>query len=64
LPSTVEEFLEQLKLQRYWNVFKDNGFEEFDMLKYMDTNVLNKMEVLLAHQGKLLERLREIARAQ
>jgi hypothetical protein len=64
LPSTVEEFLEQLKLQRYWNVFKDNGFEEFDMLKYMDTNALNKMEVLLGHQGKLLERMREIRRAQ
>jgi hypothetical protein len=57
---TVEEFLEQLKLQHYWNVFKNNGFEEFDMLKYVDTNALNKMEVLLGHQGKLLERLQEI----
>jgi hypothetical protein len=60
LPLTVEEFLRQLKLQRYMNVFKDNGFEELDMLKYLDANALNKMQVLLGHQGKLLERMREI----
>ncbi len=48
LPLTVEEFLEQLKFQRYWNVFKDNGFEELALLKYLDANALNKMDVLQA----------------
>jgi len=60
LPLTVEEFLKQLKLQRYWDVFKDNGFEELDMLKYLDANTLKEMWILLGHQGKLLERMQEI----
>jgi hypothetical protein len=41
---------------------KDNGFEELVLLKYLDANALKEMGVLLAHQGKLLERMQEIAR--
>jgi hypothetical protein len=51
LPLTVEGFLEQLKLQRYWDVFKDNGFEELNMLKYLDANTLKEMGKLLENAG-------------
>ncbi len=53
--ASVQQFLEQIELQRYFEVFTSNGFDKPDTLKYLDLGALRDMGVALGHQGKLLD---------
>jgi hypothetical protein len=59
LPTSVEEFLRQVKLECHWNIFKENGFDMLDTLQDLDTTILTSMRVPPRHHGKLLRRIKE-----
>jgi hypothetical protein len=52
----MEEFLKQLKLEVYWQIFRDEGFDELDSLEDLSEGALDKMGVALGHKGKILRR--------
>lgn len=60
LPTSVEEFLEQLSLNKYWDTFKQMGFDELDTLEDINEVTLNAMNVALGHQGKLMRKIKEL----
>jgi ABC-type sulfate transport system permease component len=53
--ASVQQFLERIDLQQYFEVFRSNGFDKADTLKYLDLSALKDMRVALGHQGKLLD---------
>jgi hypothetical protein len=54
MPTSVQEFLQQLDLERYWNSFDRMGFDKLDTLQDLKESTLTTMEVALGYQGKLL----------
>jgi hypothetical protein len=58
--TSVQQFLERVDLQQYFELFKSNGFNKLDTLKYLDLSALKAMEVALGHQGKLLDHVKRI----
>jgi hypothetical protein len=53
--TSVQQFLERMDLQQYFELFRSNGFDKLDTLKYLDLSALKAMGVALGHQGKLLD---------
>jgi len=51
LPISMEEFLKQLKLECYWDTFRENCFDELDSLEDLSEGALDKMGVALGHKG-------------
>lgn len=43
----VYEFLDGLKLSKYWQLFKDNGFEDLDTVLELDDESLSELEIPL-----------------
>lgn len=60
-PTTVEDFLAQLQLSKYWTAFERMGFDTLDALQDLNEAVLEDMEVAKGHQGRILRKTREIA---
>jgi hypothetical protein len=56
----MEEFLQQLKLEVYWPIFQEKGFDELDSLEDLNEGALNEMGVALGHKGRILRRVKEI----
>jgi hypothetical protein len=56
----MEEFLKQLKLEVYWHIFQEKGFDELDSLEDLNEGALDKMGVALGHKGRILRRVKEI----
>jgi hypothetical protein len=61
LPTSMEEFLKQLKLECYWETFQENRFDELGSLEDLTEGALDKMGVALGHKGRILRRVKEIA---
>jgi hypothetical protein len=59
-PTSVEDFLKQLKVECYFDVFVRNGFDELDTIEYLTEKALSDMKVAIGHQGKILRKAREI----
>jgi hypothetical protein len=57
----VEEILKEIGLERYLEVFRQNGFDELDTLKDLNESDMATMSIPRGHQGKLLRRAKEIA---
>ncbi len=60
-PVSVEEFLVQLNLGNYWEIFKQTGFDTLDTLQDLNKSILNEMKVARGHQSKLLRKAKELA---
>ncbi len=61
VPGSVEAFLKEMGLARYWAKFEETGFDMLDTLEDLNESVLNAMNVSPGHQGKLLRRAKQIA---
>lgn len=55
-PGSMEDFLNQLNLTKYWDVFARMGFDTLDTLQDLSEKVLEEMEVATGHQGRILRK--------
>ncbi|CAD8079054.1 unnamed protein product [Paramecium primaurelia] len=56
----IESFLKSIKLDTYVQKFKENGFEELDILFDIQKEQLQQMEIPLGHQIRLMKKIREL----
>ncbi|CAD8186074.1 unnamed protein product [Paramecium octaurelia] len=56
----IESFLKSIKLDTYVQKFKENGFEELDILFDIQKEQLQQMEIPLGHQLRLMKKIREL----
>ncbi|CAK85627.1 unnamed protein product (macronuclear) [Paramecium tetraurelia] len=56
----IETFLKSIKLDTYVEKFKENGFEELDILFDIQKEQLQSMEIPLGHQIRLIKKIREL----
>ncbi|CAD8184502.1 unnamed protein product [Paramecium pentaurelia] len=56
----IEQFLKSIKLDTYVQKFKENGFEELDILFDIQKEQLQQMEIPLGHQIRLMKKIREL----
>ncbi len=61
VPGSVEAFLKEMGLERYWAKFEENGFDMLDTLEDLNESTLDAMRVSPGHQGKLLRRAKQVA---
>lgn len=60
LPASVQDFLKQLDLECYWDMFKGMGFDLLDTLQDITESILDDMKVAIGHQGKLMCKIKEL----
>jgi hypothetical protein len=53
----VEEFLDSIGLIKYWDLFKQNGFDEMEILSEIQTKHLVDMKIPSGHQIKIIKRI-------
>jgi hypothetical protein len=51
-----------LGLDRYWEVFKEMGFDTLDALQDINESILNTMKIAIDHQGRLLRKIKELVK--
>jgi SAM domain (Sterile alpha motif) len=61
LPSSVDEWLVSLKMERYASVFKDNGYDLLDAFVGLDDANLIALNVAMGHRNILLRGAAKLA---
>ena len=60
MPTSVQEFLQQLGLEHYLESFNKTGFDQLDTLQDVKESTLVDMQVALGHRGKLLRNIKKL----
>lgn len=58
------EFLEPIKMERYWEVFVENGIDDVETLVECKDEHLEKMNIPLGHRLKIMKRIKEFKQAK
>lgn len=61
-PTSLEDFLTQLNLAKYWDVFSQMGFDTLDSLQDLNEQILEDMQVAKGHQGRVLRKALEVTK--
>ena len=56
----VRNFLDSLKLNKYYKVFSDNGFEDLNAVLELNDENLTELNFPLGHKLKILKKIKEI----
>ena len=56
--SEIEQFLKELNLSQYTEIFTQNGFEEMEILKEITPELLTQMKIPPGHQIKIMKALK------
>jgi hypothetical protein len=60
-PTTVEDWLNEMGLARYWTTFKDNGYDIIGALAGLNEATLDLLGITLnGHRELLLRKAKEI----
>ncbi|KAM3142170.1 hypothetical protein pb186bvf_005824 [Paramecium bursaria] len=55
----IEPFLKSIKMDSYLQKFKENGFEDLDILLDVQSEQLQQMEIPIGHQIRLMMKIKE-----
>lgn len=56
----VDKFLSDISLQKYKDIFIDNGIEDLEIILELDEKHLEMMSIPLGHKLKVLKRIKDI----
>jgi hypothetical protein len=60
-PASVEDWLNSMELSRYWDTFKDNGYDIMGAVAGMNEATLDSLGIKLpGHRNLLLRKAKEI----
>lgn len=58
----LREFLEKLKLDRYFDILKDEGYESYDDLKVLKDKDIEKLDIKVPHRRRIVAEVEKLSK--